>query len=250
VEGPPKVTAKVAVEKSQRGIVLGKGGETVKKIMELTGAHVSIPKSDDAGDIILEGEKAHVDAAKAAILELVKKGFSTLLQPGTSEGTVKVPKDSRSVVLGPKGANIKKIQDALGVKVNFPDRDSVSENVQIVGESSAVKIAKDTIIQILAEGYSAITHEEFERHEVEFPYKYRSNFIGQRGANIKSVEGNTTCKFKFPADETDSIYIVGPSDKIEQAKRAVNRLVEKLETPVVDVFETGFEVDDVDEEDW
>lgn len=249
-----RVRETISVPVDKRGIVMGRSGETIKRILSITGASIDLPKPESrSNDCVIEGEVDQVKLAKTAIKELMEKGYTRIFDPNLSDVVVNVPADKRLAVLGTKGSNIQKIIEATNCKINFPERGSTSEKVQIVGAPEDVRVARDAIMSILHDGFSPITHEGWVKVEVSFPAKYRRRLIGPSGQTIKSIQGNTKCKINIPDNQEDFVIVVGPAEMVGMAEKQIHRLVEKIETPVVDVYEAGFEPetdDEEEEEEW
>lgn len=241
----------VPVAATKRGIVVGKQGETLKKLVELTNTKIDMPKQDSASNkIVIAGTPEDAKEAETAIKELISKGFCRLLDPTLTEGRITVEASKRTLVLGEKGIHIKKISEATKCKINFPERGSTSESVQLIGDAESVKSAKAAIKTLLTEGFSVLTHEGWIKISVPFPKKYRPSLIGLRGNLIKSIQTNTGCKIDIPDSEEDIVQIYGPATKVYSAAAQVNRVQEKLDTVVPDVYEEGFEEEPQAEEAW
>jgi rRNA processing protein Krr1/Pno1 len=251
VDAIAKTYLEAHVPVDKRGLVMGKSAETLKRIVELTGAKIEMPKQESkATKVVIEGTAEEAQAAKQAIDELVTKGFSTLLNPELTQALIKVEADKRALVLGTKGANVQKIMEATGAKINFPERNSASDSVQIVGDAHGVAIAKGAIRSLLKEGFCHITHEGWTKITVPFPHAYRKNLIGQKGSVIKVIQNNTGCKLNLPEGDVDEVIIVGPAAKVYTAATQVAHIQEKLEAPVEDEIAEGFDDEMFEEEQW
>jgi len=237
--GPPgasveRFKATVLVPKEKLGAIIGQKGVNIQKITEKTGVRINTPKEENFGPVIIEGpdEKA-VTAAKNAIESIMKTGVSHITHPGTTSGKLQLSDPSQiGIIIGPKGANIQKLQKDLKVQIKMPERDALRLTVTISGQKEQVKAAKEALESLVYLGYSKQTNPDWESLEVNYPGKV-GKLIGPRGQNIKSIQGNTGCRVNIPKPDNpyykpDTVIIVGPPAKLESAKKQVlNTLSER-----------------------
>lgn len=68
----PLVTETISVPQSLHGVIVGRGGETIKKIRKDTGCEIRIPPSfKNIEDIELSGSAEAIALAKAAIQQVI-----------------------------------------------------------------------------------------------------------------------------------------------------------------------------------
>ena len=72
--------------KSIVGRVIGKGGETIKTMQKHFGANIQIDQQTDPMKITVSGQPAAVEAAAAAVQEIVNGGNPYLGGPGGPQG--------------------------------------------------------------------------------------------------------------------------------------------------------------------
>lgn len=125
----------IMVPGSKVGLVIGKGGETIKMLQEKTGAKMVIiqdgPGQELEKPLRISGEPAKVDHAKQLVFDLIldKDAFNSNSRPnfnpgngappGGEQAEVFVPKTAVGVVIGKGGEMIKKIQGETGCKLQF-----------------------------------------------------------------------------------------------------------------------------------
>jgi len=227
--------ATVNVPKALLGAIIGPQGVYVQAITAKTGARITTPKEDNPGPVLIEGvDEKGVNAAKNAIESILKTGMSSITHPGSTSNKVQLTDSNQiGLIIGPKGANIQKLQRDLKVAIKMPERDALKLMVTVSGGKEQVKQAKEAIEDLIHLGFSKITHPDFTSLEVSYPAGSFGKLIGPRGQNIKSIQGNTTCRVNIPKPghpryKPDTIIIVGPPNKLESAKKQVlNTLVEK-----------------------
>ncbi|CAD7088041.1 unnamed protein product [Hermetia illucens] len=107
------------------GLVIGKGGETIKMLQEKTGAKMVIIQDGPNQELIkplrISGDPQKVEHAKSLVFELIqdKEQFRGGGASGGEQAEVFVPKIAVGVVIGKGGDMIKKIQGETGCKLQF-----------------------------------------------------------------------------------------------------------------------------------
>uniref|UniRef100_A0A0A9XIC0 Vigilin n=1 Tax=Lygus hesperus TaxID=30085 RepID=A0A0A9XIC0_LYGHE len=113
---------------------MGKNGATLKKINEVSGTQIQIPRNDSVvEDTTIEGLAENVEVAKTIIQEMLENGYSSTLNPSLVQRTLRVPVEKRPVILGPSGGYIKKITEVTNCKIVLPDRQSSNDMAEIIG---------------------------------------------------------------------------------------------------------------------
>ncbi|KRT81855.1 K Homology domain containing protein, partial [Oryctes borbonicus] len=125
------------------GLIIGKGGETIKQLQEKSGAKMVViqdgPNQEQEKPLRISGDPAKVEYAKQLVYDLIAEkemqaynrrggggGGSRNMDDrqqydgyGTSEAEVLVPRAAVGVVIGKGGDMIKKIQQETGARVQF-----------------------------------------------------------------------------------------------------------------------------------
>lgn len=109
------------------GLVIGKGGETIKMLQEKTGAKMVIiqdgPGQELEKPLRISGDPQKVEHAKQLVYELIqeKDPFfnNRSYNQGSEQTEIFVPKIAVGVVIGKGGDMIKKIQGETGCKLQF-----------------------------------------------------------------------------------------------------------------------------------
>lgn len=151
---------KLPVPNEKVGIIIGRGGVTIKGIQERSRATIQIPSQPDANDpnvrtLTIGGDSKEIcDAAQQEIFNSLNGSnnpVATSVAPGL---TVVVPDDKVGLVIGKGGATCKDIQARLGVRLiipQTPDAGSMppSRTVSIIGPDANMPIAKYEIEMII-----------------------------------------------------------------------------------------------------
>uniref|UniRef100_A0A3Q3D1G9 Far upstream element-binding protein 3-like n=1 Tax=Hippocampus comes TaxID=109280 RepID=A0A3Q3D1G9_HIPCM len=131
---------------SKVGLVIGRGGETIKQLQERAGVKMMMiqdgpmPTGADK-PLRISGDPYKVQAAKELVLEVIREkdgdfragrgDFSA--RPGGASLDVPVPRFAVGIVIGRNGEMIKKIQNDAGVRIQFKADDGISpERVAMV----------------------------------------------------------------------------------------------------------------------
>ncbi|XP_077417477.1 far upstream element-binding protein 3-like isoform X2 [Vanacampus margaritifer] len=131
---------------SKVGLVIGRGGETIKQLQERAGVKMMMiqdgpmPTGADK-PLRISGDPYKVQAAKELVLEVIREKdgdfragrgeFSA--RPGGASLDVPVPRFAVGIVIGRNGEMIKKIQNDAGVRIQFKTDDGISpERVAVV----------------------------------------------------------------------------------------------------------------------
>lgn len=108
------------------GLVIGKGGETIKMLQEKTGAKMVViqdgPGQELEKPLRISGDPQKVEHAKQLVYELIQEKdpqFQRNFNQGGEQAEVFVPKIAVGVVIGKGGDMIKKIQGETGCKLQF-----------------------------------------------------------------------------------------------------------------------------------
>uniref|UniRef100_A0A3Q2P7B2 KH-type splicing regulatory protein n=1 Tax=Fundulus heteroclitus TaxID=8078 RepID=A0A3Q2P7B2_FUNHE len=154
----------IIIPAGKAGLIIGKGGETIKQLQERAGVKMILvqdgsqpPNIDKPLRII--GDPYKVQQAKEMVNEILRErdhgGFGERNDYGSRMGgggiDVTVPRQSVGVVIGRSGEMIKKIQSDAGVKIQFkPDDGTGPEKIaHIMGPPDQCQHAASIITDLL-----------------------------------------------------------------------------------------------------
>lgn len=117
---------KVPVPNDRVGLVIGKGGITIKEIMSKTRTQIQVPREADKENpnfrsIIITGDPTDVLNAKKYIMEIVD-GQMGSIPPGIPITTMNIPDDKVGLIIGKKGSIIQDIQLKSKAYIQIPGR--------------------------------------------------------------------------------------------------------------------------------
>ncbi|XP_056388596.1 far upstream element-binding protein 1 isoform X4 [Hyla sarda] len=163
-DGPGNTVQEIMIPASKAGLVIGKGGETIKQLQERAGVKMVMiqdgPQNTGADKPLrITGDPYKVQQAKDMVLELIRDqgGFREARNEygsrlGGNEGIdVPIPRFAVGIVIGRNGEMIKKIQNDAGVRIQFkPDDGSTPERIaQISGPPDRCQHAAEIITDLL-----------------------------------------------------------------------------------------------------
>ncbi|XP_048844482.1 far upstream element-binding protein 1 isoform X2 [Brienomyrus brachyistius] len=162
-DGQGMAVQEILVPATKAGLVIGKGGETIKQLQERAGVKMVMiqegPQNTGADKPLrISGEPFKVQQAKEMVMELIRdQGFREQRgEYGSRMGggdtlDVPVPRFAVGIVIGRNGEMIKKIQNDTGVRIQFkPDDGSMPERIaQIMGPPDRAQHAAEIIADLL-----------------------------------------------------------------------------------------------------
>ncbi|KAJ8418508.1 hypothetical protein AAFF_G00000070 [Aldrovandia affinis] len=164
-DGPGMTVQEILVPATKAGLVIGKGGETIKQLQDRAGVKMVMIQDGTQNTgadkpLRITGEPFKVQQAKEMVMELIRdQGFrEQRVEYGSRMGgadgdslDVPVPRFAVGIVIGRNGEMIKKIQNDTGVRIQFkPDDGSTPERMaQIMGPPDRAQHAADIIADIL-----------------------------------------------------------------------------------------------------
>lgn len=246
------------------GLIIGRGGENLRRVEGQTGARVQfIDSADTPGTkrhCRVSGPRAAVASARAEIHkiiqdnELAKRGSDTTRTPGapmeivTQEGDslqIMVPDRTVGLIIGRGGETIRDLQERSGCHVNI-----VGENksvngyrpVNLIGSASSQRHAKDLIFEIVESDQKGISIKELRARQsdphskvndsITVPGEAVGMIIGKGGETIREMQDRTGCKINVSPptgrDIEREIGLIGNRNSIEAAKRAILEKVDAV----------------------
>uniref|UniRef100_A0A671NBG2 Far upstream element-binding protein 1-like n=1 Tax=Sinocyclocheilus anshuiensis TaxID=1608454 RepID=A0A671NBG2_9TELE len=156
-DGPGMSVQEILVPASKAGLVIGKGGETIKQLQERAGVKMVMiqdgPQNTGADKPLrISGDPFKVQQAKDMVMDLIRdQGFREQRGEYGSRVGGGDSLDVMGIVIGRSGEMIKKIQNDTGVRIQFkPDDGSTPERIaQIMGPPDRAQHAADIITDLL-----------------------------------------------------------------------------------------------------
>lgn len=176
-----EASTQVMVPDKTVGLIIGRGGETIKDLQERSGCHVNIVGENKSVNglrpVNLIGSERATATAKELILEIVEsdnrdnnrggsgtnatsasrdRGFGNYERAGSSGGgggrdhiekTIYVPSEAVGMIIGKGGETIKDMQRTTGCKINVnqPSRPDVQRKIDLAGTARSMAEAERVI---------------------------------------------------------------------------------------------------------
>ncbi|CAG9853562.1 unnamed protein product [Phyllotreta striolata] len=158
------------------GLIIGKGGETIKQLQEKSGAKMVViqegPNQEHEKPLVISGDPQKVEYAKQLVYDLIAEkemknfnraggrgrnqgsndGYSDFGGGGGDQMEVLVPRPAVGVVIGKGGDMIKKIQAETGAKVQFQqarDEGPGDRRCFLSGNPKQVEMARQRIDELI-----------------------------------------------------------------------------------------------------
>ncbi|KAF4554324.1 KH domain-containing protein 1 [Elsinoe fawcettii] len=253
-----KQTAKVTIPASVRAHIIGKGGSTIQKLSQRSGARIQVPKQegnegfaddDDSNtvDVVIEG-----DAISA---EMARQDIEAIVNERTSSVNLRlrdIPHEYYPFLAGPHNVRTSALENGRDVRIQIPhyhrvvgdapQQPSNRQPVQfapqgrfpiaISGDRKAAQEVREQLERQVEQLRRQLTIEQMaiERGRHQF-------IIGEKAAGLHDFLQETGCSIIFPPDDEDSetLLIVGPADKIEEAQNRVMDLASSMTMSSVDI---------------
>ena len=191
-------------------IFIGKGGATIQKLQESTGAKFHLNRGTNM--LTISGLENAVQlglAAARSILAAEAEKKASEVEESVTWGF-----DAIKAVIGRGGANIRATQEATGTRI---DADVDSGTLVIVGSADQVAIAL-TMCKNAAFGEVNEVIELCSRNAVNL-------IFGQNFQTIRSLQDSTGCKLDIARGST-TLKLSGSSDAVAKAKANIHALLD------------------------
>jgi len=172
--------------------IIGVGGKNIQRIMKKYGVYVKFSNAEEFKELggYFENNDnviARTPSKNSANLESLKQAILELVNPNKEKKditiTTRIPRQFHSYVAGKNNYNICNIEKEYKVKINFPEKESGSTNIEITGGELQVNKARYALQELIPEVYdihisnatvvkNIINSEEFNENIVNQLDKY------------------------------------------------------------------------------
>ncbi|EEF45804.1 nucleic acid binding protein, putative [Ricinus communis] len=163
---------KIEIPNGRVGVIIGKGGETIKYLQIQSGAKIQVTRDMDADPnsptrmVELMGNPDQIAKAEQLISEVLAEadvgGSGTVSRRFTGQGgsehfVMKIPNNKVGLVIGKGGDSIKNMQARTGARIQViplhlpPGDTSTDRNVHIEGTSEQIELAKQLVNEAISE---------------------------------------------------------------------------------------------------
>ncbi|RCN39176.1 KH domain protein [Ancylostoma caninum] len=192
-----------------RGLI-GRGGETVRKMMQDFDVNISIPKNNESEEITVTGQSQNVEEALERIREKIAE-FEAQAEDRKLRSfqlVIEVPAEYHTRVIGPRGATVNALRAKHDVQISLPRGEEKSDQITIQGYEAAARACAAEIDEMIEEIRSMFTQE------VSIDAGFHPRMIGVRGKNLKKLMEDFGVEIRFPRDAADPnlVIIAGKSE--------------------------------------
>ncbi|TRY87933.1 hypothetical protein DNTS_005230 [Danionella cerebrum] len=201
----------ILIPASKVGLVIGKGGDTIKQLQERTGVKMIMIQDDPMPTgsdkpLRITGDPYKVQQARELVVEIIREKDQADFRSRTDFGSrlgssldVAVPRFAVGIVIGRNGEMIKKIQNDAGVRIQFKPDDGISPE----------RVAQEVTYSIPADKCGLV--------------------IGKGGETIKSINQQSGAHVELqrnPPPNTDPniriFSIRGSAQQLEHARQLID----------------------------
>jgi len=143
-----------------------------------------------------------------------------------SEDHMAVDPKNYSTIIGHKGKTLQALTRVTNANIQMPKQNASHQFITIKGNPSEVAQAKALIQELIANGYTKLTHPGVVSVAIEVPLEKRPILIGEKGVNIKNLQNETDTRINLPRDQSSTtVTVVGTPANCERARNAIETLI-------------------------
>ncbi|XP_045488881.1 protein bicaudal C homolog 1 isoform X2 [Pieris rapae] len=232
-----RVTMKIDVSYTDHSHIIGKGGLTIKRVMEETGCHIHFPDSnrtsavEKSNQVSIAGDMERVERARARVRALTPLIF-------TFELPVVGASNPLPEITSPY---VQQIQDKFNVQVMLRNRPKLHANLVVVKgvqwEVQATMEATTLLLNYLCGQHAKQTHVQMT---LEISPMHHPVVVGRSSEQLKVIMRTTGAQIMFPDAEDPNIPTLRKScvtitGAIQNVYAARQQLVGSL--PLVVIFD-------------
>ncbi|XPS73217.1 hypothetical protein M3J09_005368 [Ascochyta lentis] len=234
-----KQSVDVPVPASVRAHIIGRQGSKIQEISKRTGARIQVPKAE-AGEDEDTVVNVHIEG-NALTAEMARREIDAIVNERTSTVNLRlkdIPAEFYPFLAGPQNVHTDRLAQGKDIDIKIPEyytwqSQAPPQNarnqpgnfvpqadfpIRISGERVAaqqVQAELERRVQQLRQRL-AVDQRSIERGRHQF-------LVGDRGGSLHDFLEETGCSLVLPpnSDDSETVYIVGPPDKIEQG---INKL--------------------------
>ncbi|KAL4239787.1 Protein bicaudal C 1 [Mactra antiquata] len=218
-----RATLKMDVSHTDHSHVIGKKGNNIKRVMQVTGCHVHFPDSnrgnnvqEKSNQVSIAGQPQGVEAARAKIRELLPLVFMFELPVTTI--AIQLP-DTQSPTM-------QQLQQQYNVNISFRQRQrGYGTTVIVRGSVYNEKLVKEATIKMMELLLGKLPSPLPVNMQLEIAPQHHLFIIGRNGMNIKQIMQATGAMIHFPdpnnvtPQRKGTVYIAGTIDSVYLARQ-------------------------------
>lgn len=258
--GGKMVTVELQIPGTKCGLIIGKGGETIKQLQERAGVKmVMIQESNQVTSgykpLRIIGEPEKIEHAKRLVEEVINSkddkmpsfmmndygsmGGGGGIKAGQSVGEVIVPRTAVGVIIGKSGETIRRLTLETGAKIQFkPDNNLPERTALIMGTTDQIRNATllitDLVNRAVAQdqnsGGNMMTRlgnaDSADVFYMHVPANKTGLVIGKGGETIKQISAESGARVELsrdpPPSDTEKVFVIrGSPYQIHHAQHLI-----------------------------
>lgn len=197
---PKYPTIYVSIPLNRVGLVIGKGGETIRELQELSGAKVQlvqesvVDQSSSERFISITGDQGNIEKAKQMINDLVyqtgRAGAFIPSMGGKGQSLViQVPEASVGAIIGRRAENLKQLQSLTATRIfvdTSPNTKGPTRSVTISGPTEESLIYARQLVEEKVANHMAVVEGTLglDPNQPGFVYQAPSELMGKTTSNL------------------------------------------------------------------
>ncbi|XP_026463078.1 protein bicaudal C-like isoform X2 [Ctenocephalides felis] len=190
-----RVTMKLDVSYTEHSHIIGKGGLTIKKVMDETGCHIHFPDSnrsnpnEKSNQVSIAGDIAGVEKARASLRAVTPLIFSFELPVLGANQTVPDLNSPR----------VQQIQEGYNVQVMFRSRPKLHATLVVVKghERDVVNVKKATML-LIKYMCDSVANQINVQMTIEISPQHHAVVLGTNSLQLKGIMQRTQTQIMFP----------------------------------------------------
>jgi len=230
------------------GLVIGRGGETIKMIQGVSGANVQVSQEPDVNhnrSITITGNPGQIDRAEYEIQRVIENKQRERQQGAPTgglpmggpdgEGTViTIPNDCVGALIGRGGETIKSLQLRTGCQVQVTkDSDAApgatERAISLFGNPQVIEAARREIENLVSASRLGADGSNAPVTVIKVPNDCVGLIIGRGGESIRGIQMRTGARVQMDRQVTGperDVTLSGQPHQIEAAKREIDQIVQ------------------------
>jgi len=234
------------------GMLIGKGGETIKDLKKESGARIDIskePSTENSTDrlVHISGPPECVDYAKQMVEEMLNRARErqdrgTVNESSPMQTTIKVPQELIGMLIGKGGETIKGISKDSGARIEIAKDEAAeredSRTVHLCGSSDSLSRAKHMIEDTLSRARERqgaddrVNSLSLNGNKIlHVAQELVGMLIGRGGETIKAISRDTGARIEISKDDREnsdrSVSLSGSRESVDRATEAINDVLNR-----------------------
>ncbi|KAI4107368.1 MAG: hypothetical protein L6R37_001729 [Teloschistes peruensis] len=255
-----KQSVKIPIPLSVRPHIIGRQGAVVQAITKRTGARIQVPKAEETTTNELEDDDSvTIDVeieGDAVAAEMARREIESIINERTSTVNMRlkdIPEEYYPFIAGPHNAGISALEKDRQVNVHVPQYHTWSgqppPQAPVTGmlpqfgpnRGSHIRISGDRIAaqeaRLEIERQVEVLRRQITLSQLAINRGQHQFIIGDKGTSMHELLEETGCAVILPpsTDDTETLTITGPQDKIDVAIDKVLSLATTMHMASIDI---------------